>query len=60
MTVGHVRPGQVQGQRDALAVGQHMALRARFAAIRRIGAGGWPPFLARIDAESIQARDQSI
>jgi hypothetical protein len=60
MTVGHGCPGQVQGQRDSLPVGQHMALRARFAAIRRIRAGPRPPFFAGMAAESMQARDQSI
>jgi hypothetical protein len=60
MAVIHVGRGQVQGQRDTLAVGQHMALRARFAAIRWIRAGTRPPFFAGTMAESMHARDQSI
>lgn len=38
----------------------NMALRARFAFIRRIGAGTFAPFLAATLAESTAARDQSI
>ena len=47
-------------ERDALALDHNMALRARFAAIRRIRAGfGAPPGAATL-AESREARDQSI
>jgi hypothetical protein len=46
-------------ERDPGAVGHHMALAARFAAIRRIRAGGLAPLLAGTLAESSEARDQS-
>jgi hypothetical protein len=38
----------------------NMALRARFACIRRIGTSTFSPFLAATLAESTAARDQSI
>jgi hypothetical protein len=46
--------------RDALSVDHNMALRARFAAIRRIRPGRRAPFGAGTENESIQARLQSI
>lgn len=45
---------------NALAVDHNMALRARFAAIRRVRACLGPPFGAGTEAESSEARDQSI
>lgn len=47
-------------ERDALAFDHNMALRARFAAIRRIRAGLAAPPGAATLAESSEARDQSI
>jgi hypothetical protein len=48
------------GERDPVSVGHNMALRARFAAIRRIRSGfGAPPGAGTL-AESSDARDQSI
>jgi hypothetical protein len=47
-------------ERDALSVDHNMALRARFAAIRRIRPGRRAPFGAGTENESIQARLQSI
>ena len=46
-------------ERDALALDHKMALRARFAAIRRILAGFCAPFRAGTEKESTEARDQS-
>src|SRR3712207_6805343 len=48
------------GERDALPVGNKMALRARFAAIRRILSDLLAPLLAATPAESSEALDQSI
>jgi hypothetical protein len=48
------------GEWDAAPVDDKMALRARFAAIRRIRAGLRAPLLAGTLAESSDARDQSI
>ena len=48
------------GQRDPLPIDHTMALRARFAAIRRIRPGFWAPRGAGTLAESIAARPQSI
>ncbi len=50
---------QEAGERRARAVDHKMALRARFAAIRRAGAGLVAPFFAGTAALSRQARDQS-
>jgi len=47
-------------QGNAVGIGDDMVLAARFAPIRRIGAGLVPPKTARTEAESITARDQSI
>ncbi len=47
-------------KRNSLPVDHNMALRARFAFIRRIRPGCWAPFLAGTVAESTAARDQSI
>lgn len=47
-------------ERDALPVHDHMAFRARFAAIRRIRPGFIAPFCAGTAEESSEARDQSI
>ena len=55
-----VGPGQEAGQRDAAPVAHNVALRARFAAIRRVGAGAVAPPLAGTLAESSEARLQSI
>jgi hypothetical protein len=46
-------------ERDALALDHKMALRARFAAIRRILPGFCAPFRAATEKESTEARDQS-
>ena len=48
------------GERDALPVHDHMAFRARFAALRWIRPGFIAPFWARTDEESSAARDQSM
>jgi hypothetical protein len=47
-------------ERDALSVHDHMAFRARFAAIRRILPGFIAPFCAGTLDESSEARDQSM
>jgi hypothetical protein len=47
-------------QRDAVSIGEHVMLRAGFAAIRGIRAGLRPPKTARTDVLSTTARDQSI
>ena len=47
-------------QGNAVGISYEMVLAARFAPIRRIGAGLVPPKTARTEAESITARDQSI
>jgi hypothetical protein len=57
MSVG---AGQADRERGAASVRNKMALRARFAAIRRVRAGGTPPFLAGMLALSKQARSHSI
>src|SRR5579884_3717664 len=57
VAVGRAQQGV---EREAGAVDHNVALRARFRAIRRILAGLWPPFLARMLALSTQARLQSI
>ena len=58
--VVHIRGRQGHREGDAGPVDHNMALRARFAAIRRIRAGGVAPFLARTLVLSRLARDQSI
>lgn len=55
-----VSPGQDFGQRKTSALDHNMALRARFAAIRRVRADEIAPLLAGMLAESQQARLQSI
>ena len=57
MAVGTAQEG---GEGDALSVDHNMALRARFAFIRRIRSGFTAPFFAGTLAESSEARDQSI
>jgi hypothetical protein len=54
-----VGPAQADPERCARPVDHNMALRARFAAIRRVRAGGRAPFLAAMDEESSAARLQS-
>ena len=61
--LGHIMsmsPRQTFRQRDALAISQHMMLRAFFAAIGGIGAGLRPPKTARTEPESTEAREKSI
>jgi hypothetical protein len=57
--VVHVRPAYDCRQWDAFGFDHKMALRARFAAIRRIAAGFSPPFGAGTVNESTDARLQS-
>jgi hypothetical protein len=57
--VMHVGAADDYRERDALGFDHNMALRARFAAIRRIGAGSCPPFGAGTVNESTDARLQS-
>ena len=57
--VMHVRSAYDYRERDAFSFDHKMALRARFAAIRRIGAGSCPPFGAGTGNESTDARLQS-
>ena len=56
MDVGRREPHR---ERDAVGIDHQMALRARFATIRRIRAGRFAPLLAGTLAESSAARDQS-
>ena len=56
----HIRGRELHRKRDAGPVDHNMALRARFAAIRRIRPGGAAPFFARTLVLSRLARDQSI
>src|SRR5271163_1305676 len=58
--VVNIRRRHARRQRDAIGIGQHMMLTARFAAIGGVRAGLRPPKTARTEAESITARDQSI
>ena len=58
--VVQVRRREADDQGDAPAVDHKMALRARFAAIRRIRPGRFAPLFAGTLAESRLARDQSI
>jgi hypothetical protein len=51
--------GSAQAERCPRPVIHNMALRARFAAIRRVQVGGSAPFLAAMDEESSAARLQS-
>lgn len=55
----HVCGADPHRERDAFGFDHNMALRARFASIRRILAGFLPPFGAGTVNESIEARDQS-
>jgi hypothetical protein len=55
-----IRRTQLHRERDALSLDHKMALRARFAAIRRIRPGRSAPLGAGTENESIQARLQSI
>ena len=57
--VMHVGPAYDYRERDALGFDHNVALRARFAAIRRIRAGSGPPFGAGTVNESTDARLQS-
>jgi hypothetical protein len=57
--VVHVSSAYDYRERDALGFDHNVALRARFAAIRRIGAGSCPPFGAGTVNESTDARLQS-
>src|ERR1043165_1716082 len=57
--VMHVGRAHRDGERDALPVNDHMAFRARFAAIRWIRPGFTAPFSAGTAEESRAARDQS-
>ena len=57
--VMHVGRRERHGEGDPLSVDHKMALRARFAAIRRIRPGVFAPLLAATLAESSDARDQS-
>ena|SRR5579884_1337190 len=59
LRVMHVGARKPHAQGDASAVDHNMALRARFAAIRRIRPGRFAPFLAGTLALSRAARDQS-
>ena len=59
--VVEVGRGEYYRERDAVLVRNKVALRARFASIRRVLAGFFaPPLLAGTLAESKEARDQSI
>lgn len=55
-----VSGGQNEGQRNALSIHEKMVFRARFAFVRRVGPGRFAPFFAAIEAESTDARLQSI
>ena len=59
LAVVHIGCREPHCQRQSSAFDQHMALRARFAAIRRVGAAGFAPPGAGTLAESSEARDQS-
>jgi hypothetical protein len=58
-SVMHVRSANDYRERYAFSFDHKMALRARFSAIRRIGAGSCPPFGAGTLNESTDARLQS-
>ena len=59
-SVVDVGGGSRDGQREAAAVGQDVDLRAGLAPVNRAGTGQGAPFLARTQAASTMARDQSI
>lgn len=59
LAVVDVRPGQQEGERDALPVCDEMALGPRPAAVGWVGAGRLAPLLAAMDELSRQARLQS-
>src|SRR4051812_11445314 len=54
-----VAAGQAHGQRDAVALGDHVVFRARFGAVDRARTGFGPPLSARTWELSITALDQS-
>ncbi len=54
-----IRPRQSYRQRCPEPVGQQVTLGARSASVRRVRPRGSPPFLAFMEALSIQARSQS-
>jgi hypothetical protein len=58
--VVNVGGGQQQGQRNAFSIDEKMMFRARFAFVRRVGAGLVAPLFAATVAESTAARFQSI
>jgi hypothetical protein len=60
LAVMHVRAGQSYRERNAFALDHKMALRALFAAIRRLLPGFFAPPTAGTLEESSDARDQSI
>lgn len=60
--LGHivgVRAGQDRRERDTLGLAQDMVLAPRFAAVRGVRPGFFPPNTARTDELSTTARDQS-
>lgn len=57
--VAPVGPAERWAEQRALAIGDQVPLRARLAAVRRIGSGLRAPLLARTDAPSSDARLQS-
>ena len=59
-TVMHIGTREHERQRQPIALGQHVALCARLASVRRIRACGRAPLFAGMDALSIQARLQSM
>ena len=59
LAVVDVGSGQQEGERDALSVGDEVALGSRPAAVGRVRAGCFTPLLAAIDELSRQARLQS-
>jgi hypothetical protein len=60
LRVVDVRGGEHYRQWDAPSVRNEVALRARFSLIRRIRSGFLAPLLAGMEAESSEARSQSI
>lgn len=60
LTIVGIRRRNTHGQRYSRALGQDMDLGAGFATVDRTRPGQRPPFLARTDAASITACDQSI
>lgn len=59
-TVMHIGTREHESQRQAITVGQQVALCARLASVCRVGGGGRAPLFAGMDALSIQARLQSM